>query len=259
MPVAPAKREHSLSCALFLFSLPGLQLALMPNLLCFKAYVNQSSMPQYFNVFTSYRYRLYNINTYPILKWMSRMLEPRLLTRLQQKKTQLDALRPLPTTAVNRLNEQLTIEWIYNSNAIEGSTLTLRETQLILETGLTTGGKSLREHLEVINHQEAIRYVETLTVRDEPITALHVRQIHRLVLARIDDDNAGQYRTMQVRIAGSTPQPPDAWEVSQLSTDWEIWRPQTEVLASIRRRRFFRPATANAPDSTTLLRQDRER
>jgi Fic family protein len=166
---------------------------------------------------------MYNIGIYPIPIWMIHMLEPRLLDRLQQKKAQLDALRPLLATALHRRNRQLTVEWIYNSNAIEGSTLTLRETQLILETGLTIGGKSLREHLEVINHQEAIKYVETLTTRDEPITALHVRQIHRLVLARIDDDSAGQYRTLPVRIAGSTHQPPEAWEVSPLLTNWETW------------------------------------
>ena len=90
------------------------------------------------------------------------MLDPRLLARLEQKKAQLDALRPLPEAAIARLKEQITVEWIYNSNAIEGSTLTLRETQLILETGLTIGGKSLREHFEVINHKDAIEYVESL-------------------------------------------------------------------------------------------------
>lgn len=151
------------------------------------------------------------------------MLEPRLLERLQQKKTQLDALRPLPKAAVRRLNEQLTIEWIYNSNAIEGSTLTLRETQLILETGLTIGGKSLREHLEVINHQEAIKYVETLTAQHTPVSSLNVRQIHQLVLARIDDDSAGQYRSLPARIAGSTHRPPEAWEVQHQMTNWETW------------------------------------
>jgi len=90
------------------------------------------------------------------------MLDPRLLARLDHKKAQLDALRPLPITAVARLRGQITVEWIYNSNAIEGSTLTLRETQLILETGLTIGGKSLGEHFEVINHMDAIEYVESL-------------------------------------------------------------------------------------------------
>ena len=98
-----------------------------------------------------------------------------LTTAHSRKKTQLDALRPLPAAAVRRLNEQLTIEWIYNSNAIEGSTLSLRETQLILEQGITIGGKSLREHFEVINHQEAIKLVELLVGKQDPLTAFDVR------------------------------------------------------------------------------------
>lgn len=156
------------------------------------------------------------------------MLDPRLLARLQQKKAQLDALRPLPAAAVAHLKEQITVEWIYNSNAIEGSTLTLRETQLILETGLTIGGKSLREHFEVLNHKDAIEYVESLVEQDAPLSALHVRQIHKLVLARIDDENAGQYRRTQVRIAGAQYVPPEAWEVPQRMQDWENWLRQAE-------------------------------
>lgn len=151
------------------------------------------------------------------------MLEPRLLARLSRKKDLLDAQRPLPATAVRRLREQLMVEWIYHSNAIEGSTLTLRETQLILETGLTIGGKSLREHFEVINHREAIEYVEALATGDEPINAFHVRQIHQLVLAHIDDANAGQYRSLPVRIAGARHQPPDSWEIPALMTSWTQW------------------------------------
>ena len=151
------------------------------------------------------------------------MIEPRLLNRLEQKKSQLDALRPLPIAAVRRLNEQLTVEWIYNSNAIEGSTLTLKETQLILETGLTIGGKPLREHFEVINHKDAIEYVEALSTGEAPITPFHVRQIHKLVLTRIDDDNAGQYRNLPVYITGSAHQPPDAWEVPHLMSEWGDW------------------------------------
>ena len=151
------------------------------------------------------------------------MIEPRLLDRLERKKAQLDALRPLPTAAVRRLNEQLTVEWIYNSNAIEGNTLTLKETQLILETGLTIAGKSLREHFEVINHKEAIDYVEALATGESPITPFHVRQIHKLVLARIDDDSAGRYRNLPVRITGSTHQPPEPWEVPERMTRWGDW------------------------------------
>ena len=79
------------------------------------------------------------------------MLDARLDARFEAKKARLDALRPLPRTALARLRERLILEWIYNSNAIEGNTLTIQETRLVLETGLTVGGKSLREHFEVIN------------------------------------------------------------------------------------------------------------
>lgn len=151
------------------------------------------------------------------------MLDSRLLARLNHKKALLDALRPLPSAAVRRLREQLTVEWTYHSNAIEGSTLTLRETQLIIETGLTIGGKSLREHFEVINHKEAIEYVEALAAGVEPVNAFHVRQIHKLVMTGIDDANAGQYRNLPVRIGGARHQPPESWEISHLMTQWSEW------------------------------------
>jgi Fic family protein len=151
------------------------------------------------------------------------MLNSRLLTRIQQKKEKLDSLRPLPVASLKRLKEHFTVEWIYNSNAIEGSTLTLRETQLILETGLTIGGKSLREHFEVTNHKDAIEYVEKLSNAKEAITPFHVRQIHKLVLTQIDDENAGQYRKTEVRILGASHIPPEAWELSRSMTEWGNW------------------------------------
>jgi Fic family protein len=154
---------------------------------------------------------------------METLLEPRLLTRLTQKKARLDHLRPLPAAAIARLAENLNIEWIFNSNAIEGSTLTLHETQLILEQGITIGGKSLREHFEVINHRDAIKYVETLARGDEPISPFHVRQIHQLVLARIDDENAGQYRRTNVRIGGAAHLPPEAFRVASEMEAWSVW------------------------------------
>ena len=156
------------------------------------------------------------------------MIESRLLERLETKKAQLDELRPLPDVAVNRLRGEILVEWIYNSNAIEGSNITLQETRLILETGLTVGGKSLREHFEVINHRDAIYYIENLVHDHEPITALKVRQIHKLVLAHIDDENAGNYRKTQVRIAGAPLMPPDSWQVANLMTEWGDWVNQSE-------------------------------
>jgi Fic family protein len=151
------------------------------------------------------------------------MLNTRLFARIHAKKARLDALRPLLSAAVRRLEEQLAIEWTYNSNAIEGSTLTLRETQLILEQGVTIGGKSLREHFEVVNHREAIALVASLAEKREPVTTSIVRQLHALVLARIDDENAGQYRQLPVRIAGATHEPPPAWDVSARMSDWADW------------------------------------
>jgi Fic family protein len=151
------------------------------------------------------------------------MIESRLLKRLEAKKAQLDQLRPLPAASINRLRNEILIEWIYNSNAIEGSTITLQETRLILETGLTVGGKSLREHFEVTNHQKGIQYVEDLVRNTEPITAFHVRQIHKLILTYIDDENAGSYRKTLVRIAGTTFTPPEAWQITSLMAEWSDW------------------------------------
>lgn len=151
------------------------------------------------------------------------MIEQRLLTRIENKKAQLDLLRPFPAASVARLRDQLMVEWVYNSNAIEGSTITLQETRLILETGLTIGGKSLREHFEVINHRDAIGCVENLARSTEPVTPFHVRQIHQLVLSRIDDENAGRYRETQVRIAGTAFIPPESWQVPALMTEWGEW------------------------------------
>lgn len=156
------------------------------------------------------------------------MLESRLLERIERKKSQLDTLRPLPAAIVNRLREQILVEWIYNSNAIEGSTVTLQETRLILETGLTIGGKTLREHFEVTNHRDAIHYVEKLVAEQERLTPFHVRQVHKLVLSQIDDTSAGSYRTTQVQIAGARHIPPEAWAIPTQMTEWEKWLTRTE-------------------------------
>ena len=157
------------------------------------------------------------------------MLESRLLARIDKKKAQLDMLRPLPPATLKRLQEKIMVEWIYNSNAIEGSTVTLRETRLILETGLTIGGKSLGEHFEVINHRDAIEYVEELCGTTEPIRPFHVRQIHKLVLSRIDDESAGSYRVTQVHIAGAAHIPPEAWLVAQQMDGWGSWLTEAEA------------------------------
>ena len=106
----------------------------------------------------------------------------KVLLRIDEGKRLIDQHRPLPASVLGRLKEQLVLDWTYNSNAIEGNTLTLRETKLVLEEGLTVGGKSLREHLEAINHRDAIDYVEDLVREDEPLAERHLKDIHALIV-----------------------------------------------------------------------------
>lgn len=80
---------------------------------------------------------------------------------INKTKSQLDASRPLPNYTLTSLQEKLSLEWTYHSNAIEGNTLTVNETKVVLE-GTTIGVKTLREHLEVINHRDATTYVENI-------------------------------------------------------------------------------------------------
>ncbi len=128
--------------------------------------------------------------------------------RLNELKAKLDSLRPLPYAAVRNLHENLVLQWTYNSNAIEGNTLTLMETKVALE-GITVGGKTLREHFEVINHREAIFFVEELVRGNTPLSEWHIKSLHQLIQKNIDDTNAGKYRSINVLISGAQHVPPD--------------------------------------------------
>lgn len=123
-------------------------------------------------------------------------------------KNKLDQRRPLSPAIVKNLQEDLIIRWTYHSNAIEGNTLTLLETKVILE-GITVGGKALREHFEAINHRNAIYYVEDIIRKEEPFSEWQIMNIHQLILKNIDDENAGRYRQQNVLISGATSTPPD--------------------------------------------------
>lgn len=133
---------------------------------------------------------------------------------INAKKERLDSKRPLPTYSIQSLREKLFLEWTYNSNAIEGNTLTLQETKVVLE-GITVGGKTLREHLEVINHQEAIRYVEEIVQTGETLSEWQIKNLHRLVLKGIDDSYAGVYRDQQVFISGAIHTPPSPMKIPE--------------------------------------------
>lgn len=131
-----------------------------------------------------------------------------------QLKKLLDDHRPLAAAVVKNLHEDLVLRWTYHSNAIEGNTLTLMETKVVLE-GITIGGKSLREHFEAINHRDAILFVEDLIQKGDVLTEWNIRNIHQLILKNIDDANAGQYRTINVLVAGASHRPPDYLSLSE--------------------------------------------
>ena len=128
-----------------------------------------------------------------------------LLAQIDQKKAELNDRRPLTEGELERLNEEFTIEYTYNSNAIEGNTLTLRETDLVLQ-GLTIDQKPLKDHMEAVGHKEAFDYVRELVKENAPLTESVIRQIHYLVLADKKDDR-GVYRRVPVRIMGAHHEP----------------------------------------------------
>ena len=124
-----------------------------------------------------------------------------ILLRIDQKKKELDNRRPLTEGEVARLNEEFIVEYTYNSNAIEGNTLTLRETDLVLR-GITIDKKPLKDHMEAVGHKEAFEYVSELVKDNVPISEGIIKQIHFLVLADKRDDR-GVYRRVPVRIMGA--------------------------------------------------------
>lgn len=151
--------------------------------------------------------------------------------KVDELNKELNSKRPISKETLKSLKESINLEWTYNSNGIEGNTLTLRETQVVLE-GITVGGKSLKEHLEVINHEQAILFLDDLIKDKEPITEWNIKNIHQLVLKEIDDDNAGKYRDENVKIKGATHIPPDYLIVPELMEkliinyeDWKKYHP----------------------------------
>ena len=128
-----------------------------------------------------------------------------ILQQIDRKKIELDGRRPLTAGEVERLNEEFIVEYTYNSNAIEGNTLTLRETDLVLR-GLTIDKKPLKDHMEAVGHKEAFEFVSELVKNNVPISERVIKQIHYLVLADKKEDR-GVYRRVPVRIMGAQHEP----------------------------------------------------
>ena len=152
-----------------------------------------------------------------------------MLKEVDVQKEQLSALCPLPEEALKKIQDALDIEYTYESNRIEGNTLTLQETALIVNEGVTISGKSMREHLEAINHAEAISYIKDIAKQDIEISERTIKEIHALILHGIDRENAGRYRTVPVMISGSTHMPPQPYLIEKQVEDFILRLKQMEM------------------------------
>jgi Fic family protein len=149
-------------------------------------------------------------------------LDRYLAERLAAKKARLDAQRPLAPELLRRLADDLRLLLTFHSNAIEGNTLSLRETKLVIEDGITVGGKTLREHLEATNHAEAVSAILELADTRTPITTDTIRWLHTLVMDKILP-TAGQFRSVSVVIRGANFTPPHPTEIPALIEQWVGW------------------------------------
>jgi len=152
-------------------------------------------------------------------------LEKNLQKRIEQKLKTLNRFRPLPPSAVEKLQEQFRIEMTYNSNGIEGNSLTLRETFLVINEGITIKGKPLKDHLEAKNHYEALSYLSDLIEegKQHTVSEVFLKNLHQLIVQDTEKEWGGKYRNSDVIIAGAEHRPPDALEVPTLMRSLVNW------------------------------------
>ena len=138
-----------------------------------------------------------------------------MFNRIEELKSKLNEYRPLTSEEVNRLREEFLIDFTYNSNAIEGNTLTLQETALILKEGITINEKPLREHLEAVGHKDAFYYIEELVKEKVGLTENIIKDVHSLVLMDKPQEK-GRYRRIPVTILGAVHEPAQPYLVPVL-------------------------------------------
>lgn len=143
----------------------------------------------------------------------NRRRKPTLIEIIEEKKKKLSSMRPLTQGEVERLAEEFLIDFTYNSNAIEGNTLTLKETAIALE-GMTVDQKPLKDHLEAVGHRDAYLYVQDIASKDIPLSENVIKNIHSLVLMHRPDDK-GIYRRIPVRIMGAYTEPVQPYMISE--------------------------------------------
>lgn len=156
-------------------------------------------------------------------------------TEIDNLKDKLKSMRPLNQAELQRLREEFMINNTYNSTAIEGNTLTLRETALILQEGITIAEKPVKEHLEVIGHKDAFEYIMTLADSNTLLTEKVIKDIHSLVLMN-DVQNRGVYRSLPVTILGAAHTPPQPYlvpvQMEQLITDYDTELNTKHIIAA---------------------------
>ncbi|KKP68626.1 MAG: Filamentation induced by cAMP protein Fic [Candidatus Moranbacteria bacterium GW2011_GWE1_35_17] len=152
-------------------------------------------------------------------------LDKKIQKRIDEKLTLLNSFRPLPVSAVKKLKEQFEVEMTYNSNAIEGNSLTLKETYLVINEGLTIKGKPLKDHLEAKNHQEALEYLYDMVDSNKKNTFSEnlIRSLNQIVQQNIDKEWAGRYRNSAVIIGGADHRPPEALEIPKMMSNLIDW------------------------------------
>ncbi len=146
-----------------------------------------------------------------------------ILGELTQLKEKVHVQRPLPSELVKNLRKDFLVKSTFHSNAIEGNTLTIHETKAILEDGITIVGKSMREHLEAINHKQAIILTEEIVKNKDVLSEILIKELHAIILHGIDQSNAGTYRKHDVIISEASHTPPSYIEVPQLMENLMVW------------------------------------
>lgn len=136
-----------------------------------------------------------------------------ILSAVDSANAELKAMLPLPAESLESLHRAQRVEMVFESNAIEGNTLTLSETKVVLEDGLTVSGKSLREHMEAVDHAEAFDMVYRMANGNEPFDEYSIKALHSAVMRRSDPAHAGKYRRENVVITGAGFTPPDSREI----------------------------------------------
>jgi Fic family protein len=163
-----------------------------------------------------------------------------LLDRIAAKKAELDQLRPPNAGALAQLQKHYDVDLTYTSNAIEGNTLTLRETAEVIEHGITVGGKPLRDHLEALDHYAAILWMREIAAQDTPTGETTVTELHHRIVARSQPEIAGVYSPYPRRVAGSPVVFPNPVKTPELMAAFGVWLAAAPIAPSAAFEAHFR-------------------